>query len=155
MGSNTMARALDLARLREQTIGSNGDEEAVTVNTRALIDKVLARYSGDWTTLRELIQNAADALATKVVIRFETLPSKTVPVPSTSDESELLKHTLRHHTAYRLVVSNNGQAFKESDWNRLKRIAEGKSRRKQNRRLWRWLLQRLRRLRGTLCHFWN
>jgi HSP90 family molecular chaperone len=31
--------------------------------SRALIDKVLARYSGDWTTLRELIQNAADASA--------------------------------------------------------------------------------------------
>lgn len=51
----------DYAKLREQTLGSGLDEEAVTVNTRALIDKVLARYSGEWTTLRELIQNAADS----------------------------------------------------------------------------------------------
>jgi hypothetical protein len=95
------------------------------VYSRALIDKVLARYSGDWTTLRELIQNAADAAAKKVVIRFETLPSKTVPVPNSADDSMMLKHTLLHHTLYRLVVSNDGQAFAESDWNRLKRIAEG------------------------------
>ncbi len=31
---------IDYARLREQTLGSGQDEEAVTVNTRALIDKV-------------------------------------------------------------------------------------------------------------------
>lgn len=116
---------MDLSRLREQTIGSNVDEEAVTVNTRALIDKVLARYSSDWTTLRELIQNAADAQATKVSIRFETLPSKTIPLPSGSDEAALLRHTLQHHTVYRLVVSNNGEPFSEADWTRLKRIAEG------------------------------
>ena len=43
-----MAAAVDYAALREQTLGSTLDEEAVTVNTRALIDKVLARYSGEW-----------------------------------------------------------------------------------------------------------
>jgi hypothetical protein len=116
---------VDLARLREQTIGSNVDEEAVTVNTRALIDKVLARYSGDWTTFRELIQNAADASATKVVIRLETLPSKTVPLPQNADQSALLNHTVANHTIYRLVISNNGQHFGDGDWARLKRIAEG------------------------------
>jgi hypothetical protein len=118
------ARA-DLARLREHTIRSHEDEEAVTVNTRALIDKVLARYSGDWTTLRELIQNAADASAKKVTIRFETTPSTIVPLPQDTDESALLKHTLQHHTLHRLLVSNDGQPFAESDWTRLKRIAEG------------------------------
>lgn len=116
---------MDLARLREQTVGSNVDEEAVTVNTRALIDKVLARYSSDWTTLRELIQNAADAQASKVTIRFESLPSKTVPVPSGSDKAAFLRHTLQHHTVHRLVVSNNGDPFSPDDWARLKRIAEG------------------------------
>jgi hypothetical protein len=75
--------------------------------------------------LRELIQNAADAAAKNVVIRFETLPSKTVAVPSSGDDSDMLKHTLLHHTVYRLVVSNDGAAFAESDWTRLKRIAEG------------------------------
>jgi Protein of unknown function (DUF3684) len=116
---------IDLARLREQTIGSNVDEEAVTVNTRALIDKVLARYSGEWTTLRELIQNAADAAASKVVIRFETLPSKTIPLPHQADQAALLSHTVSHHTVHRLVISNDGQHFADTDWSRLKRIAEG------------------------------
>lgn len=120
-----MARSIDYARLREQTMGSGLDEEAVTVNTRALIDKVLARYSGEWTTLRELIQNAADAQATKVSIKFETLPSPNVPVPPASDPSAQLKHVLTNHTLQRLLVSNNGQSFAETDWQRLKRIAEG------------------------------
>ncbi|KAI9692642.1 MAG: hypothetical protein M1820_009519 [Bogoriella megaspora] len=120
-----MAGSVDYARLREQTMGADGEEEAVTVNTRALIDKVLARYSGEWTTLRELIQNAADAQARRVIIKFETLPSRNVPVPQTTDPSTLLKHTLLHHTLQRLVVSNNGEPFADTDWARLKRIAEG------------------------------
>ncbi|GAB7353434.1 hypothetical protein MBLNU459_g3902t2 [Dothideomycetes sp. NU459] len=120
-----MAGAIDYARLRDQTMGSGLDEEAVTVNTRALIDKVLARYSGEWTTLRELIQNAADASATTVSIRFETLPSTTVPLTPASDSSARLRHVLLHHTLSRLLVSNNGEAFGENDWSRLKRIAEG------------------------------
>lgn len=39
---------IDFNALKERTLGSGQDEEAVTVNTRALIDKVLARYSGEW-----------------------------------------------------------------------------------------------------------
>lgn len=46
--------------------------EPVTVNTRALIDKVLARYSSEHTSLRELCQNAADAGAKNMVFRFES-----------------------------------------------------------------------------------
>lgn len=46
--------------------------EAVTVNTRALIDKVLARYSSDHTVFRELFQNAADADAKHVVLKWES-----------------------------------------------------------------------------------
>ncbi|KAF7194364.1 hypothetical protein HII31_04397 [Pseudocercospora fuligena] len=119
-----MAASTNLSALRAQTMQGE-DEEAVTVNTRALIDKVLARYSGEWTTLRELIQNAADAQARKVKIQFETLPSATVPLPQGNDPSELLKHTLLHHTVKTLMVSNDGEHFKETDWQRLKRIAEG------------------------------
>ncbi|QDS76721.1 hypothetical protein FKW77_001035 [Venturia effusa] len=115
----------DFARLRETLMDSTADEEAVTVNTRALIDKVLARYSGDWTTLRELIQNAADAAAKNVAIQFKTTPSRTVAVPSSNDDADMLKHTLLHHTLECLQVTNDGQAFADSDWNRLKRIAEG------------------------------
>ena len=38
----------DFNALKARALGSGIDEEAVTVNTRALIDKVLARYSGEW-----------------------------------------------------------------------------------------------------------
>ena len=116
---------MDFNALRAQTMVSGADEEAVTVNTRALIDKVLARYSGEWTTLRELIQNAADASATRVTIKFETIPSASIPLPQEATPSNLLKHTIQHHSLKRLVVTNNGQPFNENDWARLKRIAEG------------------------------
>ncbi|PHH77103.1 hypothetical protein CDD80_927 [Ophiocordyceps camponoti-rufipedis] len=116
---------MDYASLRAAALQGGEDEEAVTVDTRALIDKVLARYSGEWTTLRELIQNAADAQASTVIVRWETLPSTQVPLPSNPSQSELLKHTIAHHTLRRLVVQNDGQPFTKTDWGRLKRIAEG------------------------------
>ncbi|KAK3939557.1 heat shock cognate 90 kDa protein [Diplogelasinospora grovesii] len=116
---------MDYSQLRAAALKHGEDEEAVTVDTRALIDKVLARYSGEWTTLRELIQNAADAQATTVKIKWETLPSTQVPLPQTTSRSEMLKHTISHHTLRRLVVQNNGQPFTKTDWGRLKRIAEG------------------------------
>jgi hypothetical protein len=116
---------MDFTKLRAAALKDGDDEEAVTVNTRALIDKVLARYSGEWTTLRELLQNAADAQASKVTIKFETLPSASVPLSNTTNQSEILKHVLLHHTLRRLLVTNNGQPFGVNDWSRLKRIAEG------------------------------
>ncbi|KFY33555.1 hypothetical protein V494_07516 [Pseudogymnoascus sp. VKM F-4513 (FW-928)] len=122
-GRNTFD--MDFTKLRAQALSFGEDEEAVTVNTRALIDKVLARYSGEWTTLRELIQNAADAQADTVKIKFETTPSTTVPLPPNASPSDLLKHTLLHATLRRLLVSNDGLPFGDNDWARLKRIAEG------------------------------
>ncbi|KAK2677254.1 hypothetical protein RAB80_005994 [Fusarium oxysporum f. sp. vasinfectum] len=116
---------MDYSRLRAAALRDGEDEEAVTVDTRALIDKVLARYSGEWTTLRELIQNAADAQAKTVSVKWETLPSTQVPLPNTTSRSEILKHTLSNHTLRRLVVQNDGQPFTKTDWGRLKRIAEG------------------------------
>ncbi|GLI81444.1 hypothetical protein PoHVEF18_009825 [Penicillium ochrochloron] len=120
-----MALNMDFNALKARTMGSGADEEAVTVDTRGLISKVLARYSGKWTVLREMIQNAADASATKVTIKFETLPSLTVPSPSSTDPTALLKHTISNHTLRRLLISNNGLPFSEKDWARLKRIADG------------------------------
>ncbi|SPN97592.1 related to NUO-14 NADH2 dehydrogenase (ubiquinone) 14K chain [Cephalotrichum gorgonifer] len=116
---------MDYGRLRAAALAGTDNEEAVTVDTRALIDKVLARYSGEWTTLRELIQNAADAQATTVAVRFETMPSIHVPLPSNPSQSDLLKHVVANHTLKRLVVRNDGQTFTKTDWGRLKRIAEG------------------------------
>ncbi|PGH32141.1 hypothetical protein GX50_05102 [[Emmonsia] crescens] len=117
--------AIDFNALKARTLGSGNEEEAVTVNTRALIDKVLARYSGEWTVLRELLQNAADACATNVTIKFETLPSTSVPAPTELDPSATLKHVIAHHTLKRLILTNNGIPFSPNDWARLKRIAEG------------------------------
>lgn len=120
-----MAMNVDFNALKARTMGSGADEEAVTVDTRGLISKVLARYSGKWTVLREMIQNAADASASKVTIKFETLPSTTVPSPASTDPTALLKHTISNHTLRRLLISNNGMPFSEKDWARLKRIADG------------------------------
>ena len=119
-----MAPYLDYDALRAQAMGS-GNDEAVTVNTRALIDKVLARYSGEWTTLRELLQNAADASARKVTVRLQTLPSASVPAPLSSESSARLRHTILNHTLRRTVVENDGAIFQGTDWSRLKKIAEG------------------------------
>lgn len=116
---------MDYAKLRDAALQHGEDEEAVTVDTRALIDKVLARYSGEWTTLRELIQNAADAQATTVKVKWETHPSTSVPLPATTNQTELLKHVITNHTLRRLLVTNDGQPFNKNDWARLKRIAEG------------------------------
>ncbi|KAL4955254.1 hypothetical protein BDW69DRAFT_161073 [Aspergillus filifer] len=120
-----MAQKIDFSALKARTMGSGADEEAVTVDTRGLISKVLARYSGRWTVLREMIQNAADANATKVTIKFETLPSTTIPLPHPDDGTAMIKHTISHHTLKRLLISNNGLPFSEKDWARLKRIADG------------------------------
>ncbi|KAG8531915.1 uncharacterized protein KY384_003551 [Bacidia gigantensis] len=119
-----MASRIDFDALRRQTLGA-GNDEAVTVNTRALIDKVLARYSGEWTTLRELLQNAADASSKHVKISLETLPSATIPVPQTADSSTRLKHVLLHHKIKSTRVENDGEVFHTNDWARLKKIAEG------------------------------
>jgi HSP90 family molecular chaperone len=116
--------AVDFAKLRNLTLADGQDSE-VTVNTRALIDKVLARYSSEHTTLRELIQNASDAGANTVVVKFETDPSPSIPVPNGSDKAVLLKHIIQNHTLKRLTVSNNGQPFTAADWGRLKSIADG------------------------------
>jgi hypothetical protein len=69
---------------------NSGHDESVEVNQRALIDKVLARYSGEFTgvyrstphrgrwpqhqyvVFRELLQNSDDASSKAVEIRFET-----------------------------------------------------------------------------------
>ena len=119
-----MTNDRDFDVLRARTIGS-GTDEAVTVNTRALIDKVLARYSGEWTTLRELLQNAADASARNVTIRLQTIPSSTVPVPQSSESSVRLKHTIENHSLKSYIIENDGDSFRATDWSRLKKIAEG------------------------------
>ncbi|KAJ4468229.1 hypothetical protein J3R30DRAFT_3830515 [Lentinula aciculospora] len=82
-----------MALQAKNQLWADGYDETVEVNQRALVDKVLARYSGEFTG-RELLQNSDDAQA---------------------HEAEV------HQWSFR----NDGITFREEDWNRLKKIAEG------------------------------
>ncbi|KAJ6558581.1 hypothetical protein DFH09DRAFT_1037162 [Mycena vulgaris] len=106
-----------------------GYDESVEVNQRALIDKVLARYSGEFTVFRELLQNSDDAQSKKVEIRFQTQAAldRNGHSDTTSSESAApqtlpdLKTALCHQWTFK----NDGMAFRREDWDRLKKIAEG------------------------------
>ncbi|TFK17002.1 hypothetical protein FA15DRAFT_761246 [Coprinopsis marcescibilis] len=94
-------------------------EERVEVNQRALIDKVLARYSGEFTVFRELLQNSDDARAKAVQIHFLTQLKEQSTVLDT-DLKDLKKIIIS-----RWKFRNNGEMFREEGWARLKMIAEG------------------------------
>ena len=49
---------------------TNAVQEEIQINQRELIMKILARYSGEFTVLRELIQNSNDAEAKKMLIKL-------------------------------------------------------------------------------------
>lgn len=119
-----MGSKINYDALRAEAVETSNDE-AVTVDMLSLINKTLARYATKWSTLRELIQNAADAGATRVVINIETRPSVRVPSPQTDDPSSRLKHVLQHHTIHKWIVENNGMRFRPEDWARIKEIASG------------------------------
>lgn len=117
-------------------------EEAVTVNQRALIDKILARYSTQLTLFRELLQNANDARATKLQIRFtgtgywqereheqqqgpqgerhqrEARRARAQPGPSAAGPGAAAgERGQLSFTGLRLC--NDGMVFREEDWVRL------------------------------------
>ncbi|KAH8102310.1 hypothetical protein BXZ70DRAFT_1017278, partial [Cristinia sonorae] len=104
----------------------NGHDESVEVNQRALIDKVLARYSGEFTVFRELLQNSSDASSKTVEIHFETeayLNHKKNGGEGSSGEWKL--PDLRTAKVHQWTFKNDGVIFRDEDWNRLKKIAEG------------------------------
>ncbi|KAG2126877.1 uncharacterized protein EDB93DRAFT_1257371 [Suillus bovinus] len=106
---------------------ASGYDETVEVNQRALIDKVLARYSGEFTVFRELLQNSDDAQSSAVEIYFETEEylrqknSEDAMQPEDSAGFPDLKATPISQWTFR----NNGFVFRDEDWNRLRKIAEG------------------------------
>ncbi|KAG2141054.1 hypothetical protein DEU56DRAFT_797004 [Suillus clintonianus] len=115
--------------MASKTATSNGRAKRVEVNQRALVDKVLARYPEEFTVFRELLQNADDARATKVVIEFQTKAyashsveanGKTNGINGTTDIPDLSNSKL-----FKWVVRNNGDFFEEKDWGRLTKIADG------------------------------
>lgn len=98
-------------------------EEAITVNQRALIDKILARYSAEFTVFRELLQNADDAGATECELRFAT--AATVSHPALPEERGETGTPNVRAPLTQWTFRNNGQVFSHDDWHRLRRIAEG------------------------------
>ncbi|KAJ3749126.1 hypothetical protein DFH05DRAFT_638806 [Lentinula detonsa] len=113
-----------MALQARKQLWDQGHDEKVEVNQRALIDKVLARYSGEFTVFRELLQNSDDAQSNEVEIRFETrayLEEKSEEGISASTRLPNLKTALAHQWTFK----NDGIIFREEDWNRLKKIAEG------------------------------
>ncbi|KAG1807427.1 uncharacterized protein BJ212DRAFT_1449281 [Suillus subaureus] len=115
-----------MARDRD-ALWASGYDETVEVNQRALIDKVLARYSGEFTVFRELLQNSDDAQSSAVEIHFETEEylrrknSKDAMQPEDGVGFPDLKTTPVSQWTFR----NNGIVFRDEDWNRLRKIAEG------------------------------
>lgn len=109
---------MDVDALHALILDTGNAESSVTVNQRALIDKVLSRYSSENTLLRELLQNSDDANATAVKIVYES--SNRIESESKTQQGDFSKRLTK-----RVTVRNNGQTFRPEDWSRLSRIAEG------------------------------
>ncbi|KAK4683793.1 hypothetical protein P7C73_g6435, partial [Tremellales sp. Uapishka_1] len=122
----------------KEDLWRSGKDETVEVNQRALIDKILARYSGEHTIFRELLQNADDASAQHVQVRFYSqagiaamergepgaLPDLKKDAASLFLFGWDIELTIDQQM-YRYVVTNDGVPFRQQDWHRLKKIAEG------------------------------
>ncbi|KAG9312491.1 hypothetical protein JVU11DRAFT_6878 [Chiua virens] len=97
-----------LSRLKQDVQCKEGFKP-VLVDQRALVDKMLARYSGEFTVFRELLQNSDDAGSTSAEISFRSdAPSKSTDLDSTPVSN--------------WTIRNNGRAFTDDDWNRLTKI---------------------------------
>ncbi|KAF8836689.1 hypothetical protein BDN67DRAFT_957661 [Paxillus ammoniavirescens] len=101
----------------------SGAPTKVNVNQRALVEKVLARYPEDLSVFRELVQNADDAGADNVEIEFQTkeYAAKSSGSKATNGTSPDLTNAKIH----KWVVRNDGDKFKQEDWDRLTNIAVG------------------------------
>ncbi|KAK2467792.1 hypothetical protein APHAL10511_000087 [Amanita phalloides] len=105
--------------MARRELWATGFDESVEVNQRALINKILARYSGEFTVFRELLQNSDDAESKTVEIHFDTEKIE----DKSSNESDL--PNLRTVNVHKWIFKNDGNIFQQQDWNRLKKIAEG------------------------------
>ncbi|KAJ1919991.1 hypothetical protein H4219_001652 [Mycoemilia scoparia] len=135
---------MDLNQIRDRILADPTVEEKVEVNQRHLIDKILARYSAEFTVYRELLQNANDAGATSVDIVFHKSRSLASGSQQAIDHTQHLqgqelssgqKETDDLCKKYNgltfseacegISFRNNGRSFSVEDWNRLRKIAEG------------------------------
>ncbi|KAI6017290.1 hypothetical protein BKA83DRAFT_30366 [Pisolithus microcarpus] len=97
----------------------------VTIDTRALIDKVLARYSGEFTVFRELLQNSDDAGCDAAEIRFETAAFSGLNPEAAVNPGSPVLPDLKTTSATRWIFKNHGKPFTPQDWSRLPKIASG------------------------------
>ncbi|KAI6008466.1 hypothetical protein EDC04DRAFT_3146424 [Pisolithus marmoratus] len=97
----------------------------VTVDMRALIDKVLARYSGEFTVFRELLQNSDDAGCDAAEIRFETAVFVGLNPEAAMKTGPPMLAELQTVNVSRWTFRNHGKPFTPQDWDRLPRIALG------------------------------
>ncbi|TDL20724.1 hypothetical protein BD410DRAFT_841150 [Rickenella mellea] len=116
----TVSNAALLMFNARRSLWESGRDESVEVNQRALIDKVLARYSGEFTVFRELLQNSDDAASKAAEIHFET---RSFSEGKGNARKELPE--LRTEKIHQWTFKNNGSVFNDKDWNRLKKIADG------------------------------
>lgn len=96
-----------------------------TIDTRALIDKVLARYSGEFSVFRELLQNSDDAGCDAAEIHFETAEFLGRSPEVTMEPEQHVLSVLETTNVVQWTFKNHGQPFAERDWHRLPKIALG------------------------------
>ncbi|KAJ3047161.1 hypothetical protein HK097_000176, partial [Rhizophlyctis rosea] len=104
-----------LQSLKDALVNNVALEEKVEVNQRHLIDKILARYSAEFTVFRELLQNSNDAGATEVQILFQT----------NADTQQKFSIFAKGPQLTSVTYKNNGRPFSAEDFARLRKIAEG------------------------------
>ncbi|KIJ58355.1 hypothetical protein HYDPIDRAFT_119620 [Hydnomerulius pinastri MD-312] len=97
----------------------------VTVDTRALVDKVLARYSGEFTVFRELLQNSDDAECDAAEIRFETAAFLRPDPEAAMNAGPPILPDLKTTNVAQWTFKNHGKPFTPQDWDRLPKIALG------------------------------
>ncbi|KWU45472.1 hypothetical protein RHOSPDRAFT_28836 [Rhodotorula sp. JG-1b] len=104
---------------------ADGQDEQVSVNQRALVEKILARYSGEYTVFRELLQNSDDAAATNVELHFRARSGTDTSedkLPTYASDSLPDLTTAKVNS---IMVRNDGFVFRGEDWSRLTEIASG------------------------------
>ncbi|KAF9562769.1 hypothetical protein CPC08DRAFT_749290 [Agrocybe pediades] len=112
--------------ISKEKLWDAGHDETVEVNQRALIDKVLARYSGEFTVFHDAQSEAVEIrFETKAYMEQRTAESNREALPSGSSVSSGQLPDLKTAHVHQWTFRNNGVIFRDEDWNRLKKIAEG------------------------------